>query len=206
MGFAGLGDYLSSGTEMIYVRKRVRPSTDPLVALSQEVERMLSPLVEKGGNTLPSVGGFARAGLSRLETLKEWIRSLPNEQQADVSKIILSAWQGGQYQTIALLRDSGLLNAKRGLDLAVRMKTVRSSNRANAELLHPSDKRNFPKMKALIEVARNSGKKLSERDAARRVLFPNLLDIPENAAGAQKRREIDSMRNRYRRWLKTLGA
>lgn len=205
LGFAGLGDFFPKGVEKVYVRKRLRPSLDPVLALSQEVERLLGPLVGKGGDTLPSVGSFARAGLSRLETVKTLVRTLPEDQQAEVAKLVVAAWQGGQHQTIALLRDGGWLNAKRGFDLAVRMKTIRANNRLNAELLHPTDRTDLPKMKALIEAAAKAGKKLSERDAARQVLFPNLPDIPRNAAGSKKRREIESMRNRYRRWKNRLG-
>lgn len=205
MGFAGLGDFSPDGTAKVYVRRRLRPTPDPFVALAQEVELMLSPLVGKGGDKLPSVGGFARAGLSRLETVRELMRALPPEKQAEISRLVAAAWQGGQNQTIALLRDSGFLNAKRGLDVAIRMKSNRRKSRAHAELLHPEDRRHFPMMKGLIEAAAKSGNKLSERDAAKQVLFPNLPNIPDNAAGAKKKREIDSMRNRYRRWKKTLG-
>ena len=205
MGFAGLGEYFLNGTKKVYVRHRQRPSADPIAALSQEVERMLNPLLGKGGDTLPSVGGFARAGLTRLETAREWMCSLPNDHRTAVAKIIIAAWQGGQNQTIALLRDSGLLNATQGVEMAIRMKAIRAKTRENAELLHPADKRNFPKMRVLIEAASRSGKRLSERDAAHFVLFPDLPDIPENAAGAKKRREIDSMRKRYRRWKMNLG-
>lgn len=205
MGFAGLGEYFLNGTKKVYVRHRQRPSADPISALSQEVERMLEPLIGKGGDKVPSVGGFAKAGLSRLELAKDRIRLLPPEQQEDVAKIVLAAWKGGQSQTLALVRDGGFLNAKRGLDLAIRMKAIRARNRENAERLHPSDARDFPMMRALIEEAARSGKRLSERDAAQRVLFPNSPDMTENAAGAKKRREIDSMRKRYRRWKMNLG-
>ncbi|SEM53534.1 hypothetical protein SAMN04488103_101408 [Gemmobacter aquatilis] len=205
MGFAGLGDFHPDGTDKVYVRKRLRPTPDPFVAVAQEVERMLGPLVGKGGGKLPSVGGFARAGLSRLETVRELMRSLPPEKQAEISRLVTAAWQGGQNQTIALLRDQGFLNAKRGLDVAIRMKSNRLKSKAHAELLHPEDKRHFPMMKEVIEAAEKSGNKLSERDAAKRVLYPNLPHIPDNAAGAKKKREIDSLRNRYRRWKKNLG-
>lgn len=207
MGFAGLGEAVPLGEETIYVRRRLPSGSDPVTALSLEVERGLKPLLGKNGDKRPFVGDFARAGLDHLEAAKKLLATLPSEHKEVGARIFVSAWRGAQNETAAMLRDSGLPNAKRGKSaFAASAKGLARAAKQKAEDRDPDDLRRFHKIHIKIRLLSENRERASVRAAVREVVTEELHACGKKIPNSEKDKQIEILRKRYHRYKKKYGT
>lgn len=195
MGFGAVGREVPFREGSLYFRNRLPPTVEALVG---QVAHHLAPFLGQGDVAPGSNGHLAHRAMAQLEAARQFLCILPEGQREAGMQILLLAWQGGRHEATAMLRDTGLPNAKAGKAQSIRMGRIRKQNREN-KAKHQSDHDHFLRMDLLIANSEKvEGRRLSERQAAQAVLYPDIRAIPASAAGKRMKNSIDALRKRYR--------
>ncbi|MGA0615650.1 hypothetical protein [Paracoccus sp. KR1-242] len=198
MGFA-TGYEITINGRPRYIKKRLPrdvQGTDQFTSMRQTLEAILGECE----TAPPSAGGFARVALNYLAAAEKCIARLPEEYREFGRRILTAAWQAGNHNAEAILRDKGLKNARSGQRSSNGGERGRYANARRRRRLSAIEDRIFDKIAKKMENERKLGGHMTLLETLPHV---NLTMIVQDIIISEKDKrgvnEINNLTNRVRR-------